>query len=506
MRAPVIVLLALLAGSCVYFNAMYDAQRQYGRAMDLRRQGSDGQAELYFDSVIVNATGILDKHARSKYGPDAALLKTRSELEKRFFEAARETAALVPLLTDDPDLVATARGLEGVALRQFASAADTDQQAEAVALLTEGLSGDISDDDRARFRFHRGVARLAIGDAQAAAEDLAAVQGDVELDSRIRQDLAKGLFEAGQFEPSLQVVDQLLRESRFASLQTGTRTLLDSLSRRNPTAVAAMLAAQLEQPEVPEAKRSLLILMRGRALEWAADTASAIDLYASIGQAGGLDAAHARYRHALLLSRRASEPADIVRARDILTVALSGAGPAIFERVQRLLSRTREFADLVAAYESRGATAAEAALRAAEIAGAELSSPRVSRGLYLRYLELAPRSPWRAKAMAGALLHRDTPAGDWAGDRGAATDDELRRALEALPTDDPYRVAIADLPRTALLDSAYVVAEMDLRRRLVEIRMLYDTTAAFVAPTDSVVEEAPEPEPDDPQSDDGVEF
>lgn len=74
--------------------------------------------------------------------------------------------------------------------------------------------------------------------------------------------------------------------------------------------------------------------------------------------------------------------------------------------------------------------------------------------------------------------------------------------LSSLPPDDPYRISIEGLSRDAEADSAYVLAETDLQRRLVEIRMLYDTTAVIIQPQDTA---AVEPEPD-PNAEDGVEF
>ena len=141
------------------------------------------------------------------------------------------------------------------------------------------------------------------------------------------------------------------------------------------------------------------------------------------------------------------------------------------------------FEGLIEAFESRGASAAEAMLRAAEFAQIDLESPALARGCYLLYIDVAPDSRWTAKAIYGALSvsgHRPDPS--WVADRGAATDDELRDRLQTLPTDDPYRLALADpAERGPMADSMYVLAEADLQRRLLEIRMLFDPTAGDTA-------------------------
>jgi hypothetical protein len=65
-------------------------------------------------------------------------------------------------------------------------------------------------------------------------------------------------------------------------------------------------------------------------------------------------------------------------------------------------------------------------------------------------------------------------------------------------------VSLEDLPRNIESDSAYVDAERQLRRRLVEIRMLYDTTAVLVEPVADTTEA--EDEDERPPGEGDVEF
>ena len=166
------------------------------------------------------------------------------------------------------------------------------------------------------------------------------------------------------------------------------------------------------------------------------------------------------------------------------------------ERADRWESAAGEFEGLIAAYEGRGASAAEAILRAAELAQIDLQSLALARGGYLLYLDLGPDSRWAAKAIYGALSvsgHRPDPA--WVDDRGPDTDVELRSRLASLPADDPYLLALSPAEdRGVMADSMYVLAEADLRRRLVEIRMLFDPTAADTVPDDDSPAEADEDE------------
>jgi hypothetical protein len=312
-------------------------------------------------------------------------------------------------------------------------------------------------------------------------EDLEAVGIQEELDRRVRLDLARGLSDVGQYDQAVALTAGLIRENQFATFDEPMGPHLDSLARRAPARLESALAEQLEEGDPPPTKLAFLHLYRGLARELAGDLDGAIASYDTARSAAsqGRYTAEASYRWEPLLAAR--------------TIS----HPEMAAEAALLRERVAEFASLVDAYQTRGATAAEAALRAAEIAGAYLGARRVARGLYLRYLALAPQSTWQAKAIAGAMLHADWPAGEWANDEGAGTDASLRDRLAGLPLTDPYRVSLQDLPRDAGIDSAYVEAERLLRRRIIEIRMLYDTTAALIERPDTLREDADEPAADD---------
>lgn len=470
----------LLASACVYYNSVYDAEQAYERAEERRREGRPAEADVAYDSVIAKTDRVIVKHPESKHAVTAAILKARAELARDYPEAAVETTARVADLTEDPALLGLAAGLEGVARRQLGDLEAADR------LLTRALESDPGAEDRALFAFHRGLARLAAGRPEQAAEDLEAAGRQERLSPDVRLDLARGLAEVGQRENAVRLTDELLRESRVFGLPRGMDAHLDSLVRRAPGEVETAFSRQLEDAPPDPAKEALLRHYVGRARELRGDRAGALEAYRAAWSDGqGRYAAEAAYRWARTHIRSAERPTDVVATRDALLAARGVQEAYLTADVARLGSAVDEFASLVEAYETRGATAAEAALRAAEIAGSVLGARRVARGLYLRYLDLAPESEWRAKAIAGAMLHADYPAGAWAEDEGADTDARLMARLSSLPASDPYRVSLQDLPRDAGIDSAYVEAERELRRRILQIRMLYDTTAVLVEPSDT---------------------
>lgn len=497
MRKTLLVGLLSLTASCLYFNAVYDANQAYDEALRLQRDGDDGTARVRFDTVIAITGRIVTDHSDTKYAAPAAVLKARSELALLRSESAAASASQARALTSEPRLSSTATGLEGVARRLLGDLPAAD------SALSLALSGDIDESDRALFLFHRGMTRLESGHRDLAAADLAESGVQAAEASTGQLELAEALSEVGQYESSTALTVELMRENRFANFRPGMLLHLDSLARRAPLLLDSALALELREPGLAETKLSALYYYRGRSLEHAGHP-NAVVMYDSARTASARSryATAASYRAGRMRLLQAREPADIVATRSMLEQAANTLDPAISVDAKRLNEQVIQFSNLVGAYESRGATAAEAALRAAEIAGVDLAAPSVARGLYLRYLALAPGSPWTAKAIFGALLYSDTPAGAWADDRGPTTDAELRRMLSSLPPDDPYRISIEGLSRDAEADSAYVLAETDLQRRLVEIRMLYDTTAVIIQPQDTA---AVEPEPD-PNAEDGVEF
>jgi len=487
----------LLPVSCIYYNSMYDAEQAYERAEDRRRAGARGEANVWYDSVISKTERVVAKHADSKYAAPAAVLKARAEIARGSrWEPAAATAASVAGLTDDPRLLGIAAGLEGIARRNLG------EFAEAERLLTRGLESEPSDEDRALFLFDRGLAHLELGRSDLAAADLEAAGRQERLTREVRIDLARGLSEAGRHEDAVRITGGVIREDRFASFEIGMDEHLDSLAHRAPEALEATLTEQLSESELTATKRALLDYYRGLSREVVGDRDGALAAYDGARAAEGRYAVEADYRAARLRIATAARPADVVETRQGLGRARSIPKPGVSADAARLEALVVEFANLIEALETRGASAAEAALRAAEIAGGQLGARRVARGLYLRYVELAPDSPWRAKAIAGAMLHSEWPAGEWAEDRGAETDARLRTYMAALPATDPYRASVMELPRSVNLDSAYVEAERELRRRLIEIRMLYDTTAVLVAPSDTADDAEPdeddEVEPDQP--------
>ncbi len=489
-------LLALtLFGGCVYFNAMYDANREFDAALASLQEQSEVTARIQFDSVIAKTARVIEDHPGSKYADDAALLTTRAELHTGMWESAGETSLQAEALAGSQKSRAAAVGLRGVALRELGSYREAD------SLLSVGLSGKVAADDEALFLFQRGLARQELGLSDQATLDLEAAASSVELSPEGSLSLTIALRDIGEYGRSAEVSARLL-----ATANPNPRSPLylhvDSLGVLAPSTVDSMAAALLTAAAVPATRRAAFHLISGRArLSQGLEQAALVSFDAAVEEASSSQgASDAAYYATELRLRDATRPEDVTALLGSYPVARRSGERETRERVSRWESASAEFEGLIAAYESRGASAAESMLRAAEVAQIDLEALALARGGYLLYLDLVPDSRWAAKAIYGALSvsgHPPDPA--WVNDRGLVTDDELRNLLGTLPADDPYRLAFAQAEdRGIMADSMYVLAEADLMRRLTEIRMLFDPTAADTVPD---VDETPvEPDEDEVQN------
>ena len=484
------VLAAITAG-CVYFNAMYDAGQAYESGMTALQEERDQLARQQFDSVIAKAGRIVSNHPSSKYADDAAFLKTRAELHNQLWESAFTSADYARQLSKQSRDSALAAGLKGIAAVQLERALLAD------SLLTSALEADLAADDRANILFHRGLARLQLDRPAEAATDLEDAARQIDLTREARLDLADALLQIGDYERSVDVTAELLRMDEFGQLSEAGFAHVDTLARLAPESLDSRLEELLQEEGMRPARRSLLQLLRGRALERLAEYDAALAVLDSSASAGSTSrwAPQASLLASQIRLRNATDPDQVSETVPDLERATRAGDVVTRETAVPMAASAAQFRDYTQAWRDRGASAAEAALRGAELAGTELESPAVARGLYLKYLELAPDSPWTAKAIYGALAYADHRPGNWVRDDGEVTDARLIARLETLPEGDPYRQAIVGTATDLWADSAYVLAEVDLEERITEIRMLFDTAVVRVR-RDSLPEDVVAPAAD----------
>jgi len=465
-----------LTTACVYYNALYDAGNAYDAGVEAMQEGQGNYARVQFDSVIAKTDRILRRHSGSKWADDAALLKTRSEINNKLWEAASQSADLAMRLSRNSTDSASSLGLGGIAALQLGSPQQSD------SMLSRALSGEINSDDRANFLFHRGLARQELGLPSEAATDLQTASEQIDLTRDARLELARALRQIEQYDRSAEVTADILTSNEFGRLSLAERAQVDSLSEAAPAVFEAVLSELLSTPDLQPSMRTMLELLRGQAFENLDELEAAVAALDDAARAGTNNrwAQEASLRASVIRIQNAREPGDIQATIPALNLAQGSPRSGIRDTARQMARSAQLFDEFTKAWEGRGSSAAEAALRAAEVAGAELQSHAVARGLYLKYLELAPESPWAAKAIYGALAYSGHRPGDWVRDEGAETDSDLVARLGEIPVDNPYRLALLENVQDDWYDSTYVLAEIDLEARISEIQMLFDTTVVRV--------------------------
>lgn len=471
----------LLFAGCVYFNSMYNANHLYDEARRSRAQGNISTSRVDLDSVVAKTGRILEEHPNSKYADDAAILRTRAQLMLQHYDGAYESAGRALQLTTDPRTRATALGLRGWAANGMESFTESD------SLLSAALEGKLSAEDAATFHFWRGRSRLQLGQDARAAKDLEDAVRSSAVTEDVRQELATALVNAGEYADAARLSIELMGQRQTGEIDPATRRNMDTLVLRAPNELLGALDRLESEKVLSPTREATVDLLRGRALEQAGRPDSAGSSYERSREVAPLTlpAAEAGYREARLRLRRATDPATFPELESLLQRAFTSASPAIRDSAGLLLGALRSYDGLMGAYESRGSDAAEALLRAGEIAQVQLQARALSRSLYRKYLELRPSSPWAPKAVAGIAASYGGEDDGEAPPDSEPWDRRVDHWLGAVSPGNPYLVALRDEPETAETDSAYARLEAQLARRLDEIRKLYAPAEIPTPPSDT---------------------
>lgn len=74
-RLPAFAILAALLAGCVYYNGMYNTNRLARSARKAEREGRPYEAQSLWGQVVTRAESVEVRHPRSKYAPQAAVLR-----------------------------------------------------------------------------------------------------------------------------------------------------------------------------------------------------------------------------------------------------------------------------------------------------------------------------------------------------------------------------------------------------------------------------------------------
>ena len=428
----------LLLTGCVYYNALYNAERLFEEGEGYRRAGRDSLAAACYAGVIEKAAGGYRRQPEGEWADDALLLMGRAYLRRGELREARATL----------EGAARRAGSETVRLQAllhlgeaYVVAGDRDG---GILLLNQAIQGRPTGHLRAEGHLSRGRALLDGGESDVGWWDLDQAAGDGRVRTEAALTRVAWAVRLDSRDRAREGMHRLLGFGEAAARMDTVATLARAAARRwGPGQAAALLEGSDTARWEPSA-RGRIRLARASLLREAGDTAGAEALVRQVAAGFGPAAADARLELAAWQLARAH---DLMDARYVLPLLLPAVGtPAVARRVERLQA--------VIALTDRGLSEPLAWFAAAEVARDDLGAPILARGLFLAYADAAPSDPWVPKALLAAL---------------GLTDDEgdqawLRRRLEG-EGDSPYVLAVRGEPALGL-----EALEEELARRLEPMR------------------------------------
>jgi hypothetical protein len=418
-----LALLSLWAlGACVYYNAMWSAERFATQARRAEAAGREGEARGWWLRAAVKAESVAVRHPESRWADDAVVLRAEALVR------AGGCSQAGPVLARARTLAATAGLGERVRLAAAECELVAGRHGTAAALLAPLLeSADPA--RRARAALLAGQAAWRQGDGARAAALLARSAHPAAPVAR-----ARVLIAAGQGAAGLALLDTLAAR-RFVEADW-TDLLAAVATHVSPAAATTALDVLLQRGRVPPDAAARLLAADG-------------DRRAASGEPR---VAAERYAAAAALAPDAAT-ADAARARQLRVLAVEADSAADVDRLAESLARLRGGGDQRAftamLQQVRRPTTDAAALRAGELARDSLHAPRLATRLFLDVPRRWPASVFAPKAIVAAIALQP--------ERG----DSLRAVLDRLYPASPYTQALRGQPAPG-----FAAAEDSLARAL----------------------------------------
>lgn len=430
---------AVVLTGCIYYNAIYNAERLLDEGEALRRAGRDSLATDRYLEVIRKASGGFREDPDGEWAGPALLLIGRAHLGLGDLRAARVALERADQVGRDEQVRLAARLYLG------ATVLDGGDADGAIRLLDEAVAGLAPGRLLAEAHLWRGRARLAAGDAGGGAQDLAAAATmDPGLGLAVELETVRFGLEHDDRARVRAAMSRLLALPEGGELVDSVAWLTRRAEDAWGAADAVDLLAALDGSRWPPAPRSRLRLVRAELLDRAGDTARARAELERVAAGRGPAAVTARVRMA---RARLADAKDLVEARAALPVLLPAAESAEAAELIGDLQEMQRLAEL-------GLTEPLGWFAAAETARDRLGAGALARGLFLAYADGSPTEPWMPKALLAAL--------DMTPDEGGRA--WLRGRLEGR-AESPYVLAARGQPAPGLEE-----LEEELARRLQEIR------------------------------------
>lgn len=415
MTRRLLVLLALpAAAGCVYYNAMYNANRLAADARRAEREGRPSEARNFWAQAGVKADSVIARHPDSKWHDDALVLRAEA------YVGSQECEGNLPRLR-------TARAAaQGTALRERSALAlgrclVAARQGEEALLVLADVAESRDRERRAAARLLRAGALRAAGRPE---EALVALADDATPVARRERLFA--LAEAGRAEEARALAREYVA-ARDSLLPWGD--FLDALGRPAPLAASAwvdeLAAANLLPSEaIGRLLRQDVARLRSVDRDRARARLSQLTILAGGGEAG--ERARVEYAEALLADARVLD--ELAQVRDSLDAIVATGGGAA-DRAGQLRRRLDLVERLLAQATPEAPGGDLQRFLLAEVVRDSLAAPQLAAALFAGIRADWPGSPYAGKAL---LLARELdpawaqPAAQWLAER----------------PDDPYVAAL----------------------------------------------------------------
>jgi len=429
---------ALLAG-CVYYNALYNAERLFSEGEAHRLAGRDSLASVRYQEVIRKAARGFRSEPEGPWADDALLLVGRARLRLGELRAGRAALRDVADRAEEPEVRL------GALLYLGASLIESGELEAGIALLNDAIRDLTSEATRAEGHLVRGGALMALGQVDGGWWDLdqaAALHESVRLSAALEK--VRWAVTLGDTVRVREGMSRVLSYREGGELPDTVAWLASQAAARWGPAHAAQLLEGLDSAEWNRAGRARLRLARADLLIAAGDTAAARRDVQVVAEGFGSTAARARLRLARARLATALNVSDALAVTGLLLPAEDDP------EVARLLEDVQTMATLT----DLGLSESMAWFAAAEVARDRLGAPSLAQALFLTYADAASNGPWSAKALLAAL---DVTPGE--GERAW-----LRSRLEGR-ADNPYVLAARGEPSPGI-----EALEEELATLLQEIR------------------------------------
>ncbi len=374
--------LALSLVGCVYYNAMWSAERFAKQARRAEARGLQGEARGHWMRAAAKAESVHVRHPDSRWADDAWVLHAEGLVRAGLCAQARTTIAQALSAAAEQELS------ERMALVAGECALTLGAPAVASRYLEPALASS-DRTRRSRATWLAGRAAEARGDLEGAVAWYGRSAEAAAGPARARVVLAIGPAERG-----LATLDTVLA-ARFD--EVSWRALLDTTAAvAGAGAASAALDRALARRRVPADARARLLLADGDRRFAARDLAVAEQRYAAARGAAGDRPEGVTARAGLLRVRaaRLTTPAELEALSEELARLIGGGarpGPEV-GALGRLVNRiVQADTELVAAF------------RAAELARDSLRAPALASALFLDIAARYPESLFAPKAMVAAL-------------------------------------------------------------------------------------------------------